>query len=139
MRQEIEDYRIERGIPFLLHFTREANLASIIQHGIVPRSEVSTRGLASEFNDPNRLDGRTAFNCLSVSFPNSQMFYRFQMDHPDVQWPILVIHPLIMAHKEVLFCRHNAADSRISGKPACELSNLDSFKGMFEEIAGLPS
>jgi hypothetical protein len=61
------------------------------------------------------------------------------MDNPGIEWPILVLHPVLMARKDVLFCKHNAADARISSAAAADLESLDAFKGMFDEVPGLPS
>lgn len=139
MRQEIEDFRNERGIPFLLHFTQEANLRSILRQGLLPRSVIDAHKMMCATNDPMRLDGRSSYNCTSVSFPNSPMFYRFQMQNPGIEWPILVLHPILMAQKDVLFCRHNAADARISNSSVNSLSSVTAFRGMFDEIEGLTS
>ncbi len=35
-QQTIETYAKEKGIPYLLHFTRAVNLPSIMAHGIYP-------------------------------------------------------------------------------------------------------
>jgi ssDNA thymidine ADP-ribosyltransferase, DarT len=134
VRQEIEDYRLERKIPYLLHFTRLDSLASIMTHGLCPRELIDKGQVAAAVNDDMRLDGRRGFNCLSVSFPNSLMFHRFQQNNVGVDWPILVIHPAVMAHKETLFCKHNAADARISSKANDDLKTLAAFNEMFEEI-----
>ena len=136
MRQEIEDFRNLRQIPYLLHFTRLESLQSIIQQGLRPREQIDNGQIAAEINDDLRLDGRRGFNCLSIAFPNSLMFHRFQQNNVGVDWPILVVNPLVMAHKHTLFCKHNAADSRISCKSDGELGSLASLAGLFEEISG---
>ena len=64
------------------------------------------------------------------------MFHRFQQNNIGVDWPILVIHPVVMSHKPAIFCRHNAADARMSCKSDLELGSLASFAGLFDEIPG---
>jgi hypothetical protein len=92
--------------------------------------------IVADANDDKRLDGRRGYNCLSISFPNSLMFHRFQQNNVGVDWPILVIHPIVMAHKKSLFCKHNAADAKISSVADNELGKIESFVGMFDEITG---
>jgi len=65
------------------------------------------------------------------------MFFRFQNDNPGVNWAILVINPVVMAVKRTLFCRHNAADGRMSSSAECDLTTIQAFQGMFDEIDGV--
>lgn len=139
MRQEIEDFRLERDIPYLLHFTRAENLPSILANGLVPRSEIDCGQIEGATNDDLRLDGRRGYNCLSIAFPNALMFHRFKMDNPHADWPILVIHPQIMARRPTLFCWDNAASNEISQAPEANLASLDSFRGLFGEREGHPA
>jgi hypothetical protein len=128
-----------RGINYLLHFTRASNLGSILQLGLVPRSLIEKKVDAYTVNDPVRWDGRQDYNCVSIAFPNAPMLYSFMQANAGVEWPILVLNPSILIEKEVLFCKHNAADKRISSQPADDLKSVSSFRQMFVELDGLPS
>mgnify|MGYP000103173541 CR=1 FL=1 len=139
MRQEIEDFRVERGIPYFLHFTRAENLSSILANGLMPRSEMDKGNCCGVTNDELRLDNRRDFNCLSATFPNSKMFYRFRSDHPDTEWPILVINPRIISQRHTLFCWENAASSDISCADERQLSSLAAFQDLFAERDGHPT
>lgn len=139
MRQEIEDFRVARGIPYLLHFTRAENLPSILADGLLPRSEIDGGKCIGQTNDELRLDGRRDFNCLSATFPNFLMFYRFRLDHPETEWPILAIHPQIIAKRHTLFCWQNAASNEISCVGEDQLSSVATFKSLFVERDGHPT
>ena len=139
MRQDIEDFRQERQIPYFLHFTRSENLPSILEHGLRPRAELDAGDCCGVTNDHHRLDGRREYNCLSATFPNSTMFYRFRMDNPGSEWPILVIHPRIISVRETLFCWRNAASNDISCKEENQLSSLAAFQNLFAELDGYES
>lgn len=139
MREEILEIVQELKIPFLTHFTRLENLASIMAQGILPRTLVDVQAPGRVVNDPLRLDGRAGFNCLSISFPNAPMFYRFRQEEPGSEWIILLIPPILLGREGVLFCNHNAADKRVSSKTDADLSTPAALRGMFDEIPGHPS
>lgn len=136
MSAEISSIIQSRDVKFLVHFTRSSNLASILDLGLVPRANLAKKVEAYSVNDQCRWDGRTKYNCTSISFPNSQMFYSYMLADPSVKWPILLLRPQVMREKELLFCRHNAADARISSEPSANLRSADAFRGMFLEIDG---
>lgn len=124
-------------IPFLTHFTRAQNLPTIMQHGIYPLSRVAEIGVGPEINDGIRLDGHRDGTSLSIAFPNSRMFYKYRKENPEVEWAVLGIQPSVLWTKDCAFCRHNAADARISCKPLAQLKSLEAFIGVYEEIEGI--
>lgn len=135
-RQAIQAHSNARSIPYLLHFTRVSNLPAILQFGLYPIGRVHEVGLAPQINDQLRLDGHRNSNSVSIGFPNSQMLYKYRMAEPLVDWVILVLHPSILWAKDCAFCKHNAADGRISCRPLQELMTPESLLGMFDEIEG---
>jgi hypothetical protein len=64
------------------------------------------------------------------------MLYKYRMADAAVDWSILVLDPSILWVKNCAFCRHNAADGRISGQPLASLITAQAFQGMYEEIEG---
>lgn len=128
-----------RTIPSLVHFTRTSNLESIAAHGLVPRDQMEERRIAATINDPLRLDRRLSYISTSIAFPNGSMFYRLRNDNPDEEWAILLLGPSTLWRKEVLFCRHNAADARIRRIPNEDLQRSRMLEDMFTELEGLPS
>lgn len=139
MAGEIASVIKSREIKYLVHFTRESNLASILEHGLIPRGSLERKVANFTVNDTLRWDGRRSFNCLSISFPNGQMLFKYMSDNQTVNWPILILRPSVLVEKQALFCKHNAADNRMSSLPANELRTADAFRGMFAEIDGFQS
>ncbi|MEB0079402.1 DarT ssDNA thymidine ADP-ribosyltransferase family protein [Pseudomonas sp. CCI3.2] len=135
-RRAIQAHSNARGLPYLLHFTRASNLPTVLQHGLYPIGRAREVGLVPQINDQLRLDGHKDSNSVSIGFPNSQMLYKYRMAEPLVDWVILVLHPSILWVKDCAFCKHNAADGRISCCPLPELMTPESLLGMFEEIDG---
>jgi hypothetical protein len=133
VRQAIE----ELGIPFLVHFTRTTNLRSIMQKGILPRSAFEAEGVAADINDELRLDGELGAVSLSVGFPNSKMLWKLRQENPGVNWAVLVIAREVLWDLPCAFCKHNAADSRISCLPTESLQSVDALKSMYGEVEGL--
>lgn len=70
----IEGFAKLRGIKNLSHFTRESNLDSILQRGLITRDLLTREGYHS-FNDSVRADGTNAV-CLTIGFPNYKMCTR---------------------------------------------------------------
>lgn len=134
--QEIEAISKEREIPYLVHFTQLSNLESILEYGIHPRCNLN--GLLAEItiNDELRLDHHDDSISLSIAHPNSSMFYKYRQEKGE-DWVILVISPNVLWEMDCAFCKHNAADSRISNLPVDDLKTPEAFQGMFEEIEGI--
>jgi len=124
-------------VPYLLHFTRATNLPSIMTHGLYPIGRTHEIGAVPAINDQYRLDGHRNSTSVSIGFPNCQMLYKYRMAEATVDWAILVLHPSILWAKNCAFCRHNAADGRISGQPLPRLMTPQAFTGMYDEIEGL--
>ncbi len=138
-RQAIQAHATAIKVPCLLHFTRVVNLPSIMQHGLLPVSRAAEIGVAPAINDELRLDGHQDGTSLSIAFPNYRMFWKYRQDNVGVDWVVLGIHPSVLWTKDCAFCRHNAADARISYLPLGHLKTPAAFTGMFEEIDGTQS
>lgn len=139
-KQAIQDQAEAIKVPYLLHFTRVANLPSIMAHGLYPIARAGEIGAVPNVNDYARLDGHRDGTSASIAHPNSQMFYKYRKDCQDngeaVDWVVLVLHPTALWTKDCAFCRHNAADARISGLPLAGLRTPQAFSEMFHEIEG---
>lgn len=71
------------GIEVLVHFTHIANLNSILQHGLLGRAQLESMSWLEppKYNDTYRLDGQREAICLSISFPNYKMFYKYSFNN----------------------------------------------------------
>jgi len=136
-KEAIQAHATALQVPFLTHFTRVKNLPEIMQYGIYPVSRVAEIGVAPEINDQLRLDGHRDGTSLSIAFPNDRMFYKYRKENPEIEWAVLTIQPAVLWTKNCAFCRHNAADARISCQPLAQLKSSEAFVGMYEEIEGL--
>ncbi len=135
-RQAIQASCTALKIPYLVHFTRTINLPSILQHGLYPVGRAYEVGALPQINDQHRLDGHRDSSSLSIGFPNCQMLYKYRKENEAVDWVILLLQPSILWTHDCAFCKHNAADGRISSRPIQELKSQGAFLGMFEEIEG---
>ncbi len=136
-KTQIQAIAAQLEIPYLVHFTRATNLEHIFAHGIYPISRTNEIGVAPAINDALRLDRRCDGTSTSIAFPNCQMLYKYRMDNQSVEWAILVLEPSILWVKDCAFCKHNAADARISGQPLQALRTAQAFQELFHEIEGI--
>lgn len=79
-----------RGVERFVHFTSIDNVASILRHGLAPRSELDAEGIAYQENDALRLDGSGHVN-LSVMHPNPGFFYKVRQEHPERLYVVLSV------------------------------------------------
>ena len=139
-RANIQAQVAERGIRHLIHFTRVANLESIMYHGLLSVQTAHQQGGVPLVNDQLRLDGHKDAISLSIGFPNSAMFYKYRQLHPQDRWVVLLLRPEILWTHDCAYCLHNAADKRIRSRPWSELSSDEAFQSMFAEAPdGAPS
>ena len=103
-----EMYEIE----ILVHFTHIRNLSSILQHGLLGRAQLESMSWVEppQYNDNKRLDGQPRAICLSISFPNYKMFYKYSCDNRS-DWVVLLLKPSILWELDCKFYPENAASS----------------------------
>lgn len=136
-KKDIKSFAKELGIPYLLHFTHINNLESILKGGLFSREAVDEMGTEIIKNDTVRYDGRLNTISLSIAHPNDRMFSKYRVK--DEEWCVLALRRKILWELDCLFFKHNAADARISRKDNDELSGIEAFKAMFDELDGLDS
>lgn len=110
-----------------------------MQHGLYPVSRTTEIGVTPAINDELRLDGHQDGTSLSIAFPNYRMFWKCRQDNVGVDWVVLGIHRSVLWIKDCAYCRHNAADARISHQPLDNLKTPFAFANMFDEIEGIQS
>ena len=135
---EIQQICEKRGIRFLCHFTRIENLDGILRHGLLGRSVLEKSGQDFLFNDPDRVEGHRDAVCLTISFPNYRLFYKFraQQSGPgeevsDSQWAVLLLDPSVLWKFECAFCQENAATGVIRDTQLENLKTPEALENMF--------
>ncbi len=98
------------GIEALVHFTHIANLNSILQYGLLGRAQLESMSWVEppKYNDIHRLDGQREAICLSISFPNYKMFYKYSFNNRS-DWVVLLLKPSILWKLDCKFYQENAA------------------------------
>ncbi|WP_460104151.1 DarT ssDNA thymidine ADP-ribosyltransferase family protein [Pseudomonas sp. S2_D10] len=138
-RQAIQTLSQALEIHCLVHFTRAANLPSILAHGLYPISRKDEVGINPQINDVLRLDGHLDGTSLSITFPNFRMFFKYRQENPGVDWVVLGINPSVLWEKNCAFFCRNAADIRMSNQPLQALQTPHAMQGMFAEIPDIQS
>ena len=121
-----------REIPYLVHFTTLNNLESILKNGLISRSNLNNSNLQYSYNDPLRLDNRINLISLSISFPNSSLFYKWRKSSPELEWIVLKLDPNILYLKSCMFFKTNAANSNMKNQSSEFSKSYNAFKSMFE-------
>lgn len=134
----IEDFVNERGIKNLVHFTRVENLSSILNNGLIPVSYLSQKRMDYINNDDLRLDDCEDANCISIQYPNYQMFYKYRNQNRGTDWVILGIKKEVLWKKDCVFCVENAASGRMLSTSLDERRGVEALKRLYDEYPGKP-
>lgn len=133
-RDDIIAREIEsRDIRCLLHFTQGSNLPSILQHGILSRTEMHARGIAYAPSDTTRLDEEDG--AISVSFPafNFEMWQGKRARNPQATWVFLLLDPSLLWRRECRFYDANPASSYIKKSWGRQFGSTSSFEQVFRD------
>ena len=110
--RQLQQICAERRITTLIHFTRIENLRStILQEGLLSRSRLERSGQRFLFNDEQRLDRHTEAICLSISFPNYKMFFKYRSRTSDETWIALLLDAKVLWELDCAFYQENAASN----------------------------
>lgn len=120
----------QRGISAAVHFTRIENLSSILDQGLLSRVELQKRNIRAIYNDAQRLDGYPNAICLSISFPNYRMFYRYRVNSQS-KWVVIALDASVLWEKDCAFCITNAASSFVRRIPLDQRKLVSAFEGLF--------
>jgi len=137
---QIQQICNEREITTLCHFTRIENLKSILQRGLGGRRILEESEIQFLWNDCHRYDRCPEANCLSISFPNYQMFYKLRQEKQkiegvnDSQWIVLLLDAKVLWELECAFCQLNAADIAVTSIPLEDRKRPEALKGMFADF-----
>ena len=136
----IENILRERQIKYLCHFTRLENLESILTHGLIPRSNLynaefnpnPSLSIHGIFNDRYRIDGKPDATSLSISFPNSSMFYGLRCSNSSVKWAVIVLNAQVLIDKDCAFYHTNAANSNVNSIPISNFQGEKALEQLFK-------
>lgn len=103
----VETRRIEE----VLHFTRLDNLHSILEHGILTRSEIFTGNFNTYASDTNRLDQDDDAVSVSITCFYPRMFGGKMSRTAGEAWVIVVLKPNVLWEHICLFYTRGAASN----------------------------
>ena len=129
-QREIKDFIKKRRITTLAHFTQLENLESILVNGLLSKHALEENEISYSHNDEFRLEGKNNAICVSISFPNYKMFYKYRCSKKG-EWCVLELDPSILYEKECLFCINNAASSEELRRLDSEKMNISGLKKLF--------
>jgi hypothetical protein len=121
------------GITTVVHFTDARNLESILRHGLLSVRELENCGVAFFRSDTARWDDRLDAICLSIEFPNWQMFYSKRQEEGR-QWAVLGIESSILWELDCAFLPDNAARSQLRRSQAHR--GVEAFRNLFSDVGG---
>ncbi|EGQ8605347.1 TPA: DUF4433 domain-containing protein [Vibrio parahaemolyticus] len=127
-----------RNIERVYHFTRVENLDSILENGLIPRSELDRHRHQYQHNDEERHDFCRNANCLSIGFPNYKMFWPLRCDNGG-DWAVIVYKADILWEFDCAFCIENAAKATVSEIPIDSRKGPLAFHRLFFENPSKPS
>jgi hypothetical protein len=136
---QLQELIHQRYIKYVLHFTQLRNLPSIVQHGLLPRKDLSARRIPHTYNDDIRLDANLDASCLSLSWPNYKMFYQCRTANPGVDWVVIAFSPETLWKFDCAFCIENAASNRVRAVPLHDRKTPAAFQSMFLDQVFYPS
>lgn len=130
-KSKISDFIQERNITSLYHFTKADNLHGILRNGLLSRRTLDKNDITYSYNDEVRLEGKLNANCVSISFPNYRMFYKYRNQSIGNEWCVIELNPRILYEKECLFCIENAASNSETMRSDEDKKGIEGLKELY--------
>lgn len=137
--EEIKQFIKERRIAEMIHFTQLDNLESIMTNGLLSVQMLNENNIRFIRNDYNRFDNFRNAICVSIGFPNYQMFYKLRDEDISKKWAILIISPGILYEKPCAFCNGNAASYEVNSVDIRDRMGSKALKNLFNEFVDVNS
>lgn len=137
-KEKIKQIIQERGIKHLFRFTPLENLDYILRDGLKSRELIEqerNKYPDAIFPDNVRADRRRNGICLSISFPNDEMFPRFRQ-RINSHWAIIVLDInliLEIKDRQISFFDTNSANSKFRNIDNKTLETATAFESLFAE------
>lgn len=134
-KYNIENIIGSRGINILCHFTPINNLENILNNGLYPRDYIDENIPDAIWTDDGRFEGMKNGVCLSISFPNHQMFYSKRMQRQDIEsWAVILLDARkVILNYDCAFFQTNSAFGDYRNKSLSEFTTYNAFLSLFEE------
>ncbi|VVE56307.1 hypothetical protein PCO31111_05112 [Pandoraea communis] len=136
MANNLQELVTERGIRCLTHFTKLANLPSIMARGLLTRDIIFSEGDPTVWNDAYRHDGTHAI-CATIDFPNYKMFWPLRCEAPEgTDWIVIALKPSVLWELPCAFCVENAASGRVTAIPLEQRRGVIAMEAMYGDYPG---
>lgn len=131
----IREFCQRQNIQHLVHFTHVENLSNILRLGLIGRDQVREAHRSAKFriNDDQRIDGCPEAVCLSISFPNYKMFYKYNHMCPE-EWVVISLRPEILWELDCAFCCENAASNNVRFIPLETRRQIKALIELFQDF-----
>ena len=136
IREFVEEHKLET----LFHFTRVENLSSILQMGLLGRSQLVERSIQFEEIDRSRQDRCPEAVCMTISFPNYKLFWAKRKHYWERngvhhnQWVVLLLEARLLWELDCAFCIYNAAANTVTSIPLEERRKPEALEAMFGDL-----
>jgi hypothetical protein len=128
----IQEECAKRNIDRLFHFTPVDHLDSVLHRGLLVPSACKAQNVGMKPNDTERHDLQDAI-CLSVEWPNWQLYWRFHLLDENRSWAVLQLNHSVLWNKRVCFNSTNAADNSVRFQSFASRSTVPKFQEMFDD------
>lgn len=131
----IREILARRRISRLVHFTSAKNLISIEETGFLYSvDDLEEMGIRFGRNDYRRAEGHRDAICLSISFPNYLMFYRYRQIYQKMTWVIIELSPTVLLNHRCAFFPRNASEYCYRHQDPTRFQTAKALEEMFTEV-----
>lgn len=132
-KERVFDLIQKRKIKNFVHFTRESNLLSILENGLLSRYTLDEGGINYTYNDEYRFDEELNSVSVSVTWPNYKMFYKLRCENKTENWVVLILDAYKIAKLDCAYCFTNAASNEMTAISLEDKKSSDYFELLFKD------
>ena len=124
VKEKIELFIKKRRIKYLVHFTAEYNLKSILKYGIIPTTILDSKNLLYKENYHKKSSFERKTVCLSISKPDKYRLNKFQDKYSKRRYCLIFINPKILLDKFDLASFYSVNHNNYENKGLTQLERL---------------